>query len=57
MEYIKIKEKTYGYAVNFKDNDSIRNSFNSLTRKIYGFILKNGIKMDIGKIDTYLMHY
>lgn len=50
MEYIKIKEKTYGYAVNFKDNDSIRNSFNSLTRKIYGFDFEewyqNGYWMD-----------
>ena len=37
MEYIKIEEKTYGYAVNFKDNDALRSSYNRLTRKTYGF--------------------
>ncbi len=37
MEYIKINEKTYGYAVDFRDNDTLRYSFNSLTRRIFGF--------------------
>jgi GNAT superfamily N-acetyltransferase len=37
MDYIKINEKTYGYAVDFKDNDVLRNSYNNLTRKTYGF--------------------
>ena len=37
MEYIKINEITYGYVVNFKDNDELRNSFNKLTKKTYGF--------------------
>ncbi|GMQ57221.1 GNAT family N-acetyltransferase [Vallitalea sediminicola] len=37
MEYIKIKGKIYGYAVNFKDDKKIRTSFNTLTRKTYGF--------------------
>ncbi|MCT4544464.1 MAG: GNAT family N-acetyltransferase [Vallitalea sp.] len=37
MEHIKIDNKIYGYAVNFKDNKEIRTSFNSLTRKTYGF--------------------
>ena len=37
MNYIKIGNKTYGYAVDFKDNNEIRTSFNSLTRKTYGF--------------------
>lgn len=37
MEYVNINEKTYGYVVNFKDNDVLRNSFNDLTRKTFGF--------------------
>jgi GNAT superfamily N-acetyltransferase len=37
MEYIKINDKTYGYAVDFKDNDALRNSYNCLTKKTYGF--------------------
>lgn len=37
MNYVQINEKTYGYAVNFKDNDVLRSSFNALTRKTYGF--------------------
>lgn len=37
MEHIKIDDKIYGYAVDFKDNKKIRTSFNSLTRKTYGF--------------------
>ena len=37
MEYIEISKNTYGYAVNFKDNDGLRSSFNSLTRRTYGF--------------------
>lgn len=37
MQYIKLNEKTYGYTFDFKDNDEIRNGFNSLTRKTYGF--------------------
>lgn len=37
MEFIKVNDKTYGYTVNFKDDDQLRRSFNSLTRKTYGF--------------------
>ncbi|WP_331619428.1 GNAT family N-acetyltransferase [Vallitalea guaymasensis] len=37
MEYVKIKGKRYGYVVDFKDDNKIRNSFNKLTRNIYGF--------------------
>lgn len=37
MEYIKINDKIYGYTVDFKDNKKIRNAFNTLTRKTYGF--------------------
>lgn len=37
MEFIKVNDKTYGYAVDIKDDDKLRRSFNSLTRKTYGF--------------------
>lgn len=37
MEYIKIKGKTYGYDVDFKKDDKLRGSFNSLTRRTYDF--------------------
>lgn len=37
MENVKINEKTYKYAIDIKDNKEIRNSFNNLTRKTYGF--------------------
>jgi predicted N-acetyltransferase YhbS len=37
MEYIKIKGKTYGYDVDFKKDDKLRGSFNSLTRRTYEF--------------------
>jgi predicted N-acetyltransferase YhbS len=37
MEYIKLNNTIYGYTVDFKDDKKIRSSFNSLTRKTYGF--------------------
>jgi len=37
MNYIIIKGEKYDYAVNYKENHNIRRSFNSLTRKTYGF--------------------
>ncbi len=37
MEYVNVNGKTYRYIVNFKDNDALRNSFNDLTRKTFGF--------------------
>ena len=37
MDYVKINEKIYGYAVGFKDYDVLRDSFNNLTRKTYRF--------------------
>lgn len=37
MEIIVINGKAYKYVNNFKDNDEFRNSFNSLTKKTYGF--------------------
>lgn len=37
MEHVKINDRIYGYAVDFKDNKEIRTSFNKLTRKTYGF--------------------
>lgn len=37
MEIVKLNDKTYGYAVDIKDDDKSRKSFNSLTRKTYGF--------------------
>lgn len=50
MEFIKVNDKTYGYAVNFRDDDKLRSSFNSLTRKTYGFDFeewyKNGYWQD-----------
>jgi len=50
MEFIKANDKTYGYASYFKDDDQLRSSFNSLTRKTYGFDFeewyKNGYWQD-----------
>lgn len=37
MENVNINGKTYGYVVDYKNNDQLRNSFNILTRKTYGF--------------------
>lgn len=37
MENIKINGKSYEYVVNYKNNDELRNSFNSLARKTYEF--------------------
>lgn len=37
MENIKINSKTYGYDFNYKNNDELRNSLNSLTRNTYEF--------------------
>ena len=53
MEHIAVNGKTYGFAVNFKYNDSIRNSFNSLTRKIYGFDFEEWYKNGYWK-DRYI---
>ncbi|WP_340200302.1 GNAT family N-acetyltransferase [Ascidiimonas sp. W6] len=37
MENVKINGKLYRCIVNYKNDDNLRNSFNSLTRKTYGF--------------------
>lgn len=37
MESIKINSKNYEYVFNYKSNDELRNSLNSLTRNTYGF--------------------
>lgn len=37
MENIAVNGKFYGYVVDYKNDDSLRNSFNNLARKIYGF--------------------
>ena len=37
MEKIPLKGKTYDIVVNYKDDEKLRNSFNGLTRKTYGF--------------------
>lgn len=37
MELLKIGEKDYGYAVDFKRNKQLRSSFNRLTHKTFGF--------------------
>lgn len=37
MENIKINGQNYGYVVDFKNDDRLRKSFNSLTKKVYGF--------------------
>ena len=37
MHNISINGKEYGYVVNYKNDDMLRNSFNSLTKKVYGF--------------------
>jgi GNAT superfamily N-acetyltransferase len=37
METIKLDGQDYGYVVDFKNDDRLRKSFNSLTKKVYGF--------------------
>lgn len=37
MESVVINGKTYGYVSNYRDNEMLRNDFNSLTKKVYGF--------------------
>jgi GNAT superfamily N-acetyltransferase len=37
METIKINGQYYGYVVDFKNDDRLRKSFNSLTKKVYHF--------------------
>jgi GNAT superfamily N-acetyltransferase len=37
MDTIKINNKTYDYVVDFKNDALLRQSFNNLTRKVYGF--------------------
>jgi hypothetical protein len=34
---VEVNGKKYTFAVHYKDDDIIRNSFNALTRKTYGF--------------------
>jgi GNAT superfamily N-acetyltransferase len=42
MENVKINgSKVYKYVTNYKNDDDLRSSFNSLTRKIYGFDFEN----------------
>ncbi|WP_414705309.1 GNAT family N-acetyltransferase [Pseudobacteroides sp.] len=37
MENVNINGKIYGFVVDYKNNDQLRNSLNSLTKRIYGF--------------------
>jgi GNAT superfamily N-acetyltransferase len=37
MQTVTINGKDYGYVANFKNDDKLRDSFNSLTKKVYGF--------------------
>ncbi len=55
MEHIKIDNKIYGYAVGIKDNDELRTSFNSLTRKTYGFDFEEWYQNGYWK-DRYILY-
>ena len=44
MKNIKIKDKNYGLAVNFKHDKEIRTSFNNLTQDTYGFNFEDWYK-------------
>jgi len=37
IEYLEVDGKKFTYAINFKENDYIRSSFNILTKNTYGF--------------------
>jgi hypothetical protein len=51
MDTMKINNQIYDYVVDFKDDALLRESFNSLTRKVYGFVF------DFDFEDEYLNGY
>jgi hypothetical protein len=48
METIKINGQDYGYAVDFKNDDRLRKSLNSLTKKVYYFDFEGVHKWSLG---------
>lgn len=38
--FLQVNEKKYQFAINYKDNDNLRKSFNELTQRTYGFSLE-----------------
>jgi hypothetical protein len=57
METIKISGQDYGYAVDFKNDDRLRKSLNSLTKKVYYFDFEGGIQVVTGVMGIDLTHY
>ena len=55
MEYIKINDKKYEYAVDFKNNKEQRRAFNLLTKETYGFDFEEWYGNGYWK-DKYIPH-
>ncbi|MEO0556362.1 MAG: GNAT family N-acetyltransferase [Bacteroidota bacterium] len=53
MENVQIKGNVYRYVVNYKNDDKLRASFNSLTSKVFGFDLEDWYQNGYWK-DTYI---